>query len=385
VSYAEIVEVAANVMGRRAQARVDLELADVVVDYPNAAAVLLRARVLDGPAGLPPTVIVKRGNVGEGVEMEWAGLAFAAELPEVGSFVPRLYGGDAEQRVLVMSDLGGPGVRRVGDLLFEPPGGPAEAALIGTQVRLGRLHAAGFGKQATYGQILAGRSDARASRHPVNKLEKQLRDLPQVLAQHLGQPASWRLEQEIKAAAAELFEPSGFTTFTHGDPTVGNLLYSPESPAAGVKLVDFETAGYRHALLDGCFARLRYLFSVWAHHIPVVVQERLLAASRNELVNGHPPAGDDTVFSRALVAASAAWLAAFCSHLERVADADARWGRVSWRQRISAGLEHFVTLADERNQLPVLRDHAQLLLDRLHDAWPASDRRMPTYPALAAT
>jgi aminoglycoside phosphotransferase (APT) family kinase protein len=246
---------------------------------------------------------------------------------------------------------------------------------------VGRLHAAGLGKREAYERIRASRGDAQATRHPVNKLENQLSQLPQLIAGHLHQPSSRHLEQEINAAVSELYEPGPFTTLTHGDPTVGNLLHSP---GGGVKLIDFETAGYRHALLDGCFARLRYVYSVWAHHIPETVQKRLLVAYRAELAKGCPQAADDTVFSRALVAACAAWLAGLCSHLPRVAEADARWGRATYRQRITVGLGHFITVADEYGQMPALRDCAQRLLDRLRDTWPAGDCELPTYPAFTA-
>lgn len=211
----------------------------------------------------------------------------------------------------------------------------------------------------------------------MNYLEDRLRLLPRLLAEHLHRPPA--VEGEIRAVHGELFEPGPFTTFTHGDPTVGNVLYSSTT---GINFVDFETAAYRHALIDGCFARLRYLYSVWAHHIPVSVQHQLLRAYRAELVEGCPAAGDDARFARGLLAASAAWLAALCTHLDRVVEQDARWGRATYRQRIIAGLEHFIALADEYDSLPALRDASRQLLDRLRDSWPGNDRQLATYPAL---
>ncbi|MGH3491178.1 MAG: hypothetical protein ACRDP8_25080 [Actinopolymorphaceae bacterium] len=150
-----------------------------------------------------------------------------------------------------------------------------------------------------------------------------------------------------------------------------------------MKFVDLETVGYRHALLDGSFARLRYVHSAWAHHIPTDLQRRLMATYRTELAKGCPQAGEDLAFGQALVAACAAWLAALCSHLHRVADHDIRWGRASYRQRIATSLDHFITVADEYRRMPAVRDAAADVERQLRNTWPSTERQLATYPALA--
>jgi hypothetical protein len=203
--------------------------------------------------------------------------------------------------------------------------------------------------------------------------------LPEVISKHLPHSMSKHIAGEVQSARTCLFEPGPFTTITHGDPTVGNVLYTPTH---GAKFLDLETAGYRHALLDGSFARLRYLHSVWAHHIPIDLQKQLEATYRAELAKGCPQAGDDQAFGVALVAACAAWLAALCSHLDRVADHDVRWGRATYRQRITAALDHFSAVAGEYRHMPALGDAARDLEKHLRAAWSATELRLPTYPAL---
>lgn len=379
MTCADIVDAAALALRRAGIPEVGLGLTEVVVDYPKAATVLIRARVVAPSAGLPHTVIVKRFNTGQGIEIERAGLAFVTGCVATRSFVPHLLAFDADARLLVMTDVDGPETSRVGDLLFGQSRDRAEKALVAAQEALGRLHTAGIGQQETYRRLRASRGSGRASRHAVNELEALLSDLPRLLSVHLRGPIPKEVDDEVRAARVELFGPSPFVTMTHGDPTVGNLLYSP---ATGIKLVDFETAGYRHALLDGCFARLRYLYSVWAHRIPAAVQNRLLHTYRTELAKGCPQAADDASFARGLVAASAAWLAALCAHLDRVPERDVRWGRASYRQRIAVGLDHFVTVVEEYGQLPTLGETARALLDHLSDVWPATDRQLDVYPAL---
>jgi hypothetical protein len=281
VSHAEIVDAAAEALRRVWRVPVDLSLVDVVVDYAGAAAVLLRAELNNAPSGRPHTVIVKRSNGPVGVQMEWAGLAFLAELAPTRNLVPALLASDTTEQLLVMTDLAGDGVQQIGDILFtDLAREPAVEALIAAQAALGRLNAAGIGRQRGCDQIRARLNTARQSRHAVNKLDAMLAALPQVLSKYLGRSVSTHVDDEIRAARICLFEPGPFTTITHGDPTVGNLLYSR---AHRVKFLDLETVEYRHALIDGSFSRLRYLHSVWAQHIPIDLQRKLEITYRTEL------------------------------------------------------------------------------------------------------
>ncbi|MGH3491177.1 MAG: hypothetical protein ACRDP8_25075 [Actinopolymorphaceae bacterium] len=228
MSCAETVQAAAAALQRAWGHPVDLKLVDVVVDYAGAAAVLLRTALEDPPPGRSHTVIVKKANTSEGVEMEWAGLAFLAELGATRPLVPQLLAADAAEKLIIMTDLADHGVQLIGDLLFtEAAGDRAEEALNAAQAALGRLNAAGIDQQRRYDQIKSQRTGAQVSRHAVNTLDGMLAGLPRVFGKRLRRPVSKHVDDEIHAARSCLFEPGPFTTVTHGDPTVGNLFFSP--------------------------------------------------------------------------------------------------------------------------------------------------------------
>lgn len=380
VEYDEIVSAAATALARSWGRPVELAPAEVLVDYAGAAAVLLRSRVLAPPSGRSTPVVVKRSNVPGGILPEWSGLALAAELPAVRMLVPRLLAADEAANLLVMTDVAASGARRVGDVLFAPDAGDAEQVLAAAQVALGRFNAAGTRRDSAQAGRRRPAPAPPPSRHAVNRLDEALGDLPRVLASHLDGPVPEAVAAETARARACVSVPGPFTTLTHGDPTVGNLLYAPE---AGVRFVDLETAAYRHALVDGSFACLRYLYSVWARTIPLPLRRRLLAAYRTELARDCPEAADEAAFGDALVAACAAWLAALCLHLDRVGERDVRWGRATYRQRIVTGLRGFGVVADEYGRYPALADTAARLEEQLRDRWPGDDCRLAPYPGLS--
>ena len=94
-----------------------------------------------------------------------------------------------------------------------------------------------------------------------------------------------RLRPSVRSPTRSKNPLSGpFLAFTHGDPTIGNVFIRDGE----ARLIDLETGEFRHALVDGSFARLRYLHSVWARRLPFSTQRRMLEAYRGELVYGCP-------------------------------------------------------------------------------------------------
>ena len=163
----------------------------------------------------------------------------------------------------------------------------------------------------------------------------------------------------------------------HGDATPANAFYIESR----VRLFDLETAGFRHCLLDGSFARLRYLHSVWARSIPLDVQKRLMSTYRDTLLARSSYAVDETGFNRQLAACCAGWLAGLCALLPAVIDQDRKWGRSTNRQRIVTGLNHFVTLSEELDTFQPLGKLCHVALGRLYNTWPEEDRTMSQYRA----
>ncbi len=377
MNHAAIVAAASTALAAPATGPVALRLSDVVVDYPGAACVILRCASVAPSARVPPSVVVKRWNTPGGhVRHEWAALEFLGGVPAAQALVPRLYGGDAEAELLVLEDLGDPAEQLLGNLLTGDDPQRAEAALVAFNAALGRLHGATVGRAEEHRRIRDRRGAHARSRHAIHRLDEALGALPGLMT-GTGARVSRALEREVQAAAAAIRAPGPFLALTHGDATPGNAFYAD----GRVRLFDLETASFRHALLDGAFARLRYLYSVWARRVPDAVQRRTLEAYRRELVRGCPAAADDPSFAHALLACSAGWLAALCAHLPSVTDEDKRFGRSTWRQRIVAGLDHFVALAADLGAFTALADGCTDMAHRLRLRWPTGDCALPSYEA----
>ncbi len=142
---------------------------------------------------------------------------------------------------------------------------------------------------------------------------------------------------------------AAFTTWSHGDWTPANAFYDPSWDEVAVRFFDLETGGWRHALLDGVYPRLRYIHSVWARRIPGDLQRRSDDVYREELARGIPD----------------------------------KWGRSTWRQRIVAALEHFDSVASELQGFPAICRASRDAAASLRNTWPESDCTMPLHNAFA--
>lgn len=365
-----------EIVAARLDKPVPFTLDAVLADYtPN---MILRFRAAPGGAGDPSTVVVKRAKEPLGHLLpEIAGYAFLSQ-GETADLIPRIFGYDAGRELVVMEDLGAAAERQLGWILLGEDRARAETALMAFQRTLGRLHAGTAGREAAFLRIREGLGTGDASRHKVHEILPALRDLSG-MPEALGFSAPPGLAAEIEAAADAVANPGPFLGFTHGDATPANAFSTP----GAVRLTDLETCGFRHVLLDGSYARLRYIHSVWAFRIPEALQRRLLDAYRTELVRGLPEAGDDALFHEGLMACAAAWLGGLWRLYPKVVDGDVRWGRVTNRQRIVAGLEHFAALAGEVDRLPALAEAASRAGEVLTSQWSREALDFPVYPALA--
>lgn len=80
---------------------------------------------------------------------DWAGLEFASAIPHSSHNTPHFYGGDKEQRFILIEDLGHQHVSLV-DALTLPDRNQAVSALIRFMKALGSFHAAGRGHTHLY-------------------------------------------------------------------------------------------------------------------------------------------------------------------------------------------------------------------------------------------
>jgi len=368
---------AANLLAARVAGSVQLHPREVVSDYAGAMNIVRRYAVTVDGQPHPQTVIIKsRHRLRELMAREAAGLAFLDGGEQLTGLAPRCYGLDRAAGILVLEDLQLAEEQRLGQILFASNRQAAHDALVAFMCTLGTMHAAGCQGQARYEALCAQYQVVGEARHPIATLLTDLGDLLPLFS-HYEVTITPALSADLRAVSAALLSISPLQTFTHGDATPANAFITPD----GVRLLDLEASGFRHALLDGAFARLRFIFSVWARAIPLPEQRMMERAYREAFAAGCPEVADDKIYRPALAVACAAWLAGLCARLPLVVEQDRRWGRSTWRQRIVAGLEQFVVVAEETRQLPELAEAAQQLAYRLRAQWPDEECCLPLYPA----
>lgn len=371
------------------------------ISDPDRRNQLLRCHLVQAPAGTPVTVMVKRRRPGDydpeahhtaatrGLYRDWAGLQFLSELgAEIGTEIagsPRFYAGDRAAGLILMEDLGS--ARRLDDHLLDGTAEEAERGLLMLAAALGRMHAATIGREADYVRIRGalGPGDGPAAREAdaadVERAGKTLAE--QCAALGVTPPAG--LSQDVTATAASVAEPGPFLAYTHGDPCPDNsavYLASRGHSADAFRLIDFEIGGYRHALRDGVYGRVRFPTCWCVRDIPEPVIKRMEDAYRTELIKGCPAAADDALYARALVLSCAAWILTTLGwSLASAIQADREWGVATERQRILLRLPAFATLARQVGHLEALGETADRLNAALSTRWADNPAPIDLYPA----
>jgi hypothetical protein len=208
---------------------------------------VLRAELVPGP---PSTVVVKwlrddpRGFRTDPAQQltECAALQFLTDLGLHLS--PRVLAADLAASVLVLEDLA-PRVPLAALLASHPHGPAAAAGLIEFAATTGCLHAATAGQHERYYQ-------RRLLHGPVDPVVERRRFLTpwadvSALAGALDVELTTGVEGDIARAVREVTEPGPFLAFSNGDAGVNNFLLAD---GAGGRLIDYEFAGFRHALSD---------------------------------------------------------------------------------------------------------------------------------------
>lgn len=208
---------------------------------------VFRCRV-QGEGTFPPSIIVKR--IKDPLDpvrglTDWASLAFLSQITDEHPVAPHLFGGDAEHLLFVMEDLGEED--SLEHLLLSPDSSRATTMLCTLARQMGTLHATTMGKEPQFERLCEDLSlasapsrfqEARRWLEGCQKVERWCRELSYLL------PPGF--EQACIRIADTFAHPGEFLTFTHGDPAPTNNYLSGST----IYLVDFEYAGYRHALYD---------------------------------------------------------------------------------------------------------------------------------------
>jgi hypothetical protein len=196
----------------------------------------------------------------------------------------------------------------------------------------------------------------------------------------------------VSAVEAAVHDPaSPWRVLVHGDLGPHNVLLRSE----GLVFLDFEFAHFGHGLVDAVGARLAFpqAFHGRCSHARAI--RRLERAYRERLVTAVPEAGDDALFTTAIVQACAHWALSKLYGLwvvylrERLAQGEAydrQDGRtpervVAFLGKVVAYIRAFLTTAEDAGQGSAVSTSLQQVVVALLTRWP-SIAPLPMYPAL---
>jgi Phosphotransferase enzyme family len=328
------------------------------------------ARVLLGGAGAARTVIVKWVRTGPArartepwrLRTELAALRFLSD--DLGlALAPRVIAADVSAGFLVLEDLA---PRIALDHLIRRDGAAACLELLAVFARAcGELSAATAGRAGTY----HARCAALGFPAPVSDAEGRLAglwDRGHEDATALGVPIAGPAASELIAVLEELNVPGPFLALIHGDAESNNILVHESGPA-DARLIDFEAAGYAHALIDAVCL-----------HVPgpgwISVGDPgatgLADQYRRALARGVPEAQDDRRYGFALAAACMSWA---LLRLHRFAGLDARALGDHSRLQLVETLESAARTAEAHRALPHLAGWVRRTAGVLRCRWPDAD------------
>jgi hypothetical protein len=346
-----------------------------------------RFPVLDGPAQMPVSVIVKHVKSTEKAPYEpqratmpawtffneWASLQFLNTIAE-GSFGPRFYAGDAARGMLIIEDLG-QGSSLEQSLMGNDPAAAA-SALIEFATIHGRLHAATIGRQDEFKQM-------RESLGP-----SMLEDGYQIYewiaptlyraADLLGITPEGGVEQEIVALKASLLHPEPFLSFIQGDSCPDNCLFT----GSALQIVDFEGGMFDHALKEGVYGRMHFPTCRCVYRMPEPLPQQMEVAYRAELVKGFPEARDDKLFSRAVTEACVYWMIWWfqMAPLSHILEHDRRIVAATVRQRYLLRSNIVAQTTREAGHMEAIGATIGAMATKMLALWPDTEA-MPAYPA----
>lgn len=328
------------------------------------------ARVTLRGAAAPPTAVVKwvRSSPGRTRTEAWRPRAELAALRFLSddlalAVAPRVLAADVAQGLLVLEDLA---PRTALDRLLRRDGAAVHTDRLAVFARtLGELHAA-----------TAGSADVHRARRMRVGADDPAADLVGRFAWHreqayghaaaLGAPVVGPAASELASTLAELTDPGPFLALSNGDAEANNILLHASGPA-DARLIDFESAGYTHALADAVCL-----------HVPgpawMTVGDPLATGLadhyRRALARGVPEAEDDRRYGFGLAAASVCWAIV---RLQRFAALDSRAPGDDSRLQLVATLEAAARTAAAHHAVPHLAGWARRTADLLRRRWPDAD------------
>ncbi|WP_326763475.1 hypothetical protein OG978_01730 [Streptomyces sp. NBC_01591] len=327
---------------------------------------VLRAHLAEA-TGLPETVIVKclrpegygLRSAEELTRCEHAALAFIAD-DLCLDLAPGLHAASPDSRLLVLEDLYPRS--ELAELLHRDGHTPAlDAELTAFASSMGELAAASVGRAALFN---ARRTALGTGADRLGDWEHAYTGLWRnglARAAAFGVPLPAAAERDLEAAVAELADPGPFLALTNGDPESHNFL---TGLSGGGRLIDFEGAGFRHALTAATS------FAVPGPDWLGVSGPGQVEAFRRALARTVPEAEDDQRFGFGLASASMVWVIMRTGRLKTL---DARSPGNDSRTQMVALLESGARTAEAHRVLPHLAAWCRSTAALLRRRWPDTD------------
>jgi hypothetical protein len=305
---------------------------------------------------------------------EAAGLALARG----SGLAPELLAADPARLTMVMSDLGGG--PSLADVLLGGPADEAEAALLSWAGVCGELSAGTSGRRGEFAGLVARYSDGPPARPFTDQLaESVLRAADRAALLGVAGPAG--LAGELAEVAAWV-QAGAFGVFTPGDLCPDNNLITP----AGVRLLDFESAGLYPVFLDAAYIRMPFSTCWCVFRLPPELSKAAEARYRAAVSAAWPELADDAVWQPGLRRGIAAWtMNSMGWLLGRSLEGDVPLEKDRTSPRTRQLIRHrWRVLAAElepAGELPALAALARSLLAAT-EGWQAGE--LPLYPAFLA-
>jgi hypothetical protein len=343
---------------------------------------LLRCRI-DPVGGLPSSFMIKKVETEGSYNPndadswhtrrffnDWIGSQFLSAIPSKFQHSPRFYGGDRNLGSIVLED-----VQHVHSLV-EPLLGSnrdrAERTLLQYATCLGQLHTETIGKSAQFEALyrkIAPDAKFGKTTIAIDKHQSRLENLGVQLE------ANWW--QDLQAIEDTLNQSEDFWAYIHADACPDNVL----DMGTALRLIDFETGHFGHALIDAAYGRMMFPSCWCANRLPPEIVRQMEHTYRTVLIQKCPVAEDDRIFETALVNVCGFWLLyTLTRHFDSALKEDVDFGISTIRQRILARLEAFIVVSQEFDRLPSLRGTSSQLLDLLRRRW-LDEIDLPLYPA----
>jgi hypothetical protein len=270
-----------------------------------------------------------------------------------------------------------------------PSAGAAANALAAMGAFLGRLQAATWGHEPAFISAQAVLGASTTVSDASLDCRAHLSDLHACL-QALGIAVSGGFDGALADLEARIHGPGQLRVLVHNDAGPHNFLRTPDD----VRLLDYEFAGFGHALLDVVCARLAFPPAFRGRVTPPEHVERLEASYRAVIIAAIPMLADDGAFEAAVCDACAHWAYSKLVGLwrgylhERLELGEARDQRTAdgperaafLRRQVFTYLRLALETLEARQRLPELRAALARIVGALLAIWPETPL-LPGFPA----